>query len=163
MHLHKIFDATVISILLNARESWSLNKSVEKIDGCYTIMLRRVKNINPQSHTSNRALYNGRQPISHAVRQRHLRLADHIIRENEPDTKLLFRNLKPPEEDVGQTKPCRPSLNKTMGWTRTKLRCWYKTENDGENTSCHYQVDDQSKKVSLSIGSNHWWMKRLRY
>ena len=88
----KVFDATVISILLYACESWSLNKSLErKIDGCYTRMLRRVKNINPQSHTSNRNPYNGRHPISHVVRHQHrIRLAGHIIRGNEPATKLLF-------------------------------------------------------------------------
>ena len=61
----KTFDATVISILLYACESWSLNKSLErKIDGCYTKMLRRVKNSNPQSHVFNRILYNDRHPIS---------------------------------------------------------------------------------------------------
>ena len=72
----KFYDAKVKSIFLYAYKSWSINKSLErKIDGCYTRMLRRVKNINPQSHTSNRVLYNGRHPISHVVTQCRLRLA----------------------------------------------------------------------------------------
>ena len=86
----KIFDATVMSILLYACESWSLNKSLErKIDGCYTRMLRRVKNINRRSHTTNAVLYNERIPISQVIRQRRLRLAGHVIRGNEPATSFL--------------------------------------------------------------------------
>ena len=67
------------------------NKSLErKIDGCYTRMLRRVKNINFQSHKTGTVHYNGRIPISLVIRQRRLRLAGHVIRGNEPATQLLF-------------------------------------------------------------------------
>jgi len=42
----QLFQSTIESILLYSCESWSLTKAQEKrIDGCYTRMLRKVKNI----------------------------------------------------------------------------------------------------------------------
>ena len=118
----KIFDATTISFLLYACESWSLNKSLErKIDGSYTRMLRRVKNINPLSHTTNRALYGKRPPISKVIQNRRLRLAGHVARGNEPATKLLFWEPEKPKRIGRPTKTISKLIKEDTGLEEGEL------------------------------------------
>ena len=119
----KIFDATIMSILLYACESWSLNKSLErKIDGCYTRMLRRVKNINPLSHTTNKVLYGGRPPISKVIQNRRLRLAGHVVRGSEPATNLLFWEPEKPRRRGRPTKTIYNLIKEDTGLEGAELK-----------------------------------------
>ena len=101
-----IFKATVESILLYSCESWSLTATLsKKVDGSYTRMLRKVKNIPPSSHITNRDLYGDLPPVSSLIQKRRLQLAGHVLRGNEPATKLLLW-----EPEVAQRKRGRPRM-----------------------------------------------------
>ena len=55
---HKIFAATVESVLLYGCEAWTITNKVERdLDGCYTRMLRTVYNIHWKQHMTNKELY----------------------------------------------------------------------------------------------------------
>ena len=86
-----LFKATVESILLYSCESWSLTVALtKKLDGAYTRMLRRVKNINANAHLTNKILYGRLPKISSLIQKRRLQLAGHVIRGNEPAMKLVL-------------------------------------------------------------------------
>ena len=86
-----LFKATVESILLYSCESWSLTVALtKKLDGAYTRMLRRVKNINTDARVSNEILYGRLPKLSSLIQKRRLQLAGHVIRGNEPATKLIL-------------------------------------------------------------------------
>ena len=86
-----LFKSTVESILLYSCESWSLTSTLsKKLDGVYTRMLRKVKNIQPTAHITNKALYGNLPKLSSLIQKRRLQLAGHVIRGNEPATKLLL-------------------------------------------------------------------------
>ena len=54
----RIFKSTVEPIFLYGCESWSMTKCLtKKVDGTYTRMLRRVKNVSWREHMSNEQLY----------------------------------------------------------------------------------------------------------
>eukprot|EP00111_Clytia_hemisphaerica_P010883 TCONS_00031851-protein len=54
----QLFKSTVESILLYSCESWSLTSTLtKKLDGAYTRMLRKVKNIQSNVHITNKVLY----------------------------------------------------------------------------------------------------------
>ena len=81
---------SVEPILLYGSESWSLTSSSTKsIDGTYTRMLRAVQNISWQDHIPNSILYGDLPPISSVIRKRRL-LAGHIVRHDEPASRVLF-------------------------------------------------------------------------
>ena len=90
----RLFQATVESILLYGSETWTMKKSlINKIDGCYTIMLRMALNVSWTSHTTNRVVY-GRLPrVSSKIQERRMRLAGYIHRHedliNSPRTTSL--------------------------------------------------------------------------
>ena len=54
----RLFIATVESVLLYGSETWTLTKTMGKqIKGCYTRMLRMVKNVSGNDHITNVELY----------------------------------------------------------------------------------------------------------
>ena len=66
----------VHSVLLYNSDTWSINKSMQKIiDGCYTRMLRMATNASWKEKTTNEVLYQDLQPLSQTIRERRLRLA----------------------------------------------------------------------------------------
>ena len=80
----KFFTATVESVLLYGCESWTLASRLEKrLDGCYTRMLRSVKQIHWERHVTNLELYGGLPRVSTKIRARRLRLAGHCLRHAE--------------------------------------------------------------------------------
>eukprot|EP00111_Clytia_hemisphaerica_P012249 TCONS_00035971-protein len=87
----QLFKSTVESILLYSCESWSLTSTLtKKLDGGYTRMLRKVKNIQSNVHITNKVLYGKLHRLSSLIQKRRLQLAGHVIRGNEPASKLLL-------------------------------------------------------------------------
>ena len=64
--------------------------AVKKVDGTYTRMLRRVKNISRRDRLSNAQLYGQIPKLSTINKRRWLALAGHVARHNEPAKTLLF-------------------------------------------------------------------------
>jgi len=92
----RIFKSTVESILLYGCESWAMTKAaVKKVDGAFTRMLRRVKNVSWRAHMTNERLYGQIPKLSATIKRRRLALAGHVSRHNEPASTLL---LWSPEE-----------------------------------------------------------------
>ena len=77
----KLFQATVVSILLYGSETWTISNTLAKrIDGCFTRMLRMALNISWKAHLTNEVVY-GRLPrITQTIRARRMKLAGHMSR-----------------------------------------------------------------------------------
>ena len=88
----KFFRACVESILLYNSETWTITQAMtNSINGLYTKLLRRAKNVSWRDHVSNQELYGNLPSLSSTIRQRRLRFAGHCFRaENQPITKLLL-------------------------------------------------------------------------
>ena len=106
---HRIFAATVESVLLYGCEAWTITNKVERdLDGCYTRMLRTVYNIHWQQHMTNKELYGDLPKLSQKIRERERRgrFAGHCFRnKNEPVSRLIHWIPK-----HGRRKPGRPPL-----------------------------------------------------
>lgn len=77
----KIFCATVEPILLYGSETWTLPVRLEKrLDGCYTRLLMRVKNLSWKKHPTLKQIYGNLVPASSLVRQRRTQFAGHCHR-----------------------------------------------------------------------------------
>ena len=66
---------------------------VKKVEGTYTRMLRRVKNVSWRVHLSNEQLYGPIPKLSATIKRRRLTLAGHVSRHNEHDYYLLQKGL----------------------------------------------------------------------
>ena len=87
----RIFKSTVEPIFLYGCESWTMTKSLaKKVDGTYTRMLRRVKNVSWRAHMSNEQLYGPIPKLSATIKRRRLTLAGHVFRHKEPAGSLIF-------------------------------------------------------------------------
>ena len=88
----KIFRTVVEPVLLYGSETWTLNKSdIKGLDGVYTRMLRRVLNVSWKSHTTNTVLYGSTPKLTTTIKQRRLRFAGHVHRnDQQPAQHLLF-------------------------------------------------------------------------
>ena len=78
----RILTDTVKSVLLYGSETWTMTKRLTKmVDGCYTRMLRMVRNINQYAlRTRNSELYRSLPNVSSKVADRRTRLAGHAQR-----------------------------------------------------------------------------------
>ena len=86
----RIFKSTVEPIFLYGCESWTMTKSLaKKVDGTYTRMLRRVKNVSWRAHMSNEQLYGPIPKLSATIKRRRLTLAGHVFRHKEPADSLI--------------------------------------------------------------------------
>ena len=75
----QFFRSTVESVLLYGSESWTLTKKMEKrLDGNYTRLLRKVKNITWKEKKTNEELYGNLDCISNVIRTRRLRFIGHV-------------------------------------------------------------------------------------
>ena len=74
--------ATVESILLYGSETWTITKNMSnRIDGCYTNMLRKALNIDNIWYKINNILVYGSLPkVTTKIERRGVRLAGHIAR-----------------------------------------------------------------------------------
>ena len=118
-----IFKCTVESILLYGCESCVMtNAAGKKVDGTYTRILRRVKNISWKDLLSNAQLYGQIPKLSTIIKQRRLAVAGHIARHNKPAKTMLFG---PPEECRRKGRPSitlKDVLQKDTGLTFNELR-----------------------------------------
>ena len=77
----KIFKSTVEPILLYGSETWSLTRKLEKhLDGTYTRLLRRVKNLSWRDHPTKDLIYGSLRPISLVLRAKRVQFAGHCLR-----------------------------------------------------------------------------------
>ena len=77
----KIFRVTVEPILLYGSETWTLSaKQHQRLDGCYTRLLRRVLNLSWKKHPTLATLYGNLPPISLLVKRRRIQFAGHCAR-----------------------------------------------------------------------------------
>ena len=88
----RFFRACIESVQLYGSETWTITaKMKQRIDGCYTRLLRRALNISWRSHTTNKDLYCNIPLLSSTIRQRRLRFVGHCCRaENQLANKPLF-------------------------------------------------------------------------
>ena len=78
-----LFRATTETILLYGSQTWALTAAEERdLNGTYTRMLRKVKNIGWQDKIPNVTLYGNLTPIVDTIRERRLRLAGHVHRDH---------------------------------------------------------------------------------
>ena len=80
----RLFIATVESVLLYGSETWTLTKTLSnRLDGCYTRLLRKALNISWRQHQTNDQLYGGLPKASTKIRKRRMRIAGHCVRHPE--------------------------------------------------------------------------------
>ena len=92
----KTFKTIIEPILLYGSETWTLSKQQEKrLDGTYTRLLMRVKNLSWKNHPTLLQIYGNIPRISQVVRKRRNQFAGHCYRaEHEIISSLLL--WKPP-------------------------------------------------------------------
>ena len=79
----QIFRATVEPILLYGSETWTLSSKLEKrLDGTYTRLLMRVKNLSWKQHPTRTQIYEDLPPVSTVVKARRVQFAGHCLRAN---------------------------------------------------------------------------------
>ena len=65
-------------------ETWTITKTLQnRINGCYTKLLRYACNISWKSYTSNNKLYGKLEHIDTRIKRRRLQFAGHCYRSNE--------------------------------------------------------------------------------
>lgn len=80
----KFFRACVEPVLLYGSETWTMNKQFQKrLDGCYTRLLMKAKNINWKQHPTLQYIYDDLPPVSAVLAQRRARFAGHCMRASE--------------------------------------------------------------------------------
>lgn len=77
----EIFRATVEPILLYGSETWTLPVKLQKrLDGCYTRLLMRAKNLSWKKHPTLKQIYGELNPASSSVKARRTQFAGHCQR-----------------------------------------------------------------------------------
>ena len=77
----KTFRTLIEPVLLYGSETWTMTRAMEKsIDGCYTNLLKKVKNIDWADHPTLAQIYNGLPRISTTLSSRRLRFSGHCFR-----------------------------------------------------------------------------------
>ena len=87
-----IFRATVEAILLYGSETWTMSaKFIKRLDGTYTRLLRRAKNLSWRNHPTRELIYGDLCPVSSLVKARRVQFAGHCYRaENEVISSLIL-------------------------------------------------------------------------
>ena len=77
----KFFRACVEPVLLYGSETWTMKKEFEKrLDGCYTRLLMRARNLSWKKHPTLRRIYGDLPSITSVLAQRRARFAGHCMR-----------------------------------------------------------------------------------
>ena len=119
----RIFKSTAESILLYGCESWTMTKTlVKKVDGTYTRMLRRVKNVSWRAHMSNEQLYGPIPKLSATIMRRRLTLAGHVSRHNEPAGSLIFWSPEEPRRRGRPNTTLKDVLKSDTGLSNDEMR-----------------------------------------
>ena len=102
----RLFIATVESILYGL-ETWTITKTLSnKIDGCYTRMLRMALDIDWRAHKTNKEVYGNLPRASFKIQERRMKLAGHLERHDD----LIAHNLVLWEPTQGHRSRGRPTL-----------------------------------------------------
>ena len=76
-----LFRSCIESILLYGAETWTMKKVLQnRLDGIYTRLLMRVKNLNWKDHPTKPQIYGDIPPISSTLAKRRARFAGHCHR-----------------------------------------------------------------------------------
>ena len=87
----KFFKACVEPVLLYGSETWTLNREFEKrINGCYTRLLMKAKNIIWKRHPTLQRIYGDLPPISTILAQRRARFAGHCMRASDQEISSIL-------------------------------------------------------------------------
>ena len=77
----QLFKCLIEPILLYGCETWTLSKKAEKrLDGTYTRLLMRVKNLSWKHHPSKQQIYGDLPPVSSLVKSKRVQFAGHCLR-----------------------------------------------------------------------------------
>ena len=87
-----IFKTLIEPILLYGSETWTLtSKQQQRVDGTYTRLLMRVKNISWKRHPTKQQIYNNLTPVSNIIKRRRIQFAGHCFRaSNEMASKFVL-------------------------------------------------------------------------
>ena len=86
----RLFLATVESVLLYGSQTWTIDKSLQnRLDGCYTRMLRMALDICWTQKLTNKQLYGELPPVPSKVAYRRMLLAGHCVRHPEEEASKL--------------------------------------------------------------------------
>ena len=121
----RIFKSVVEPILLYGSETWTISRKLEKrLDGTYTNLLRRVKNLSWKSHPSLAEIYGDLDRLSCVLRQRRLEYAGHCERADKevisslllwkPSGKVYSRKLTYVDTLIRDTGVPLENLNQAM-------------------------------------------------
>ena len=82
-----LFKATTEAILLYGSQTWTLTVEEEKsLDGAYTRMLTKVKNVSWQDKIANKTLYGKLKPVTQIIHEHRMGLAGHVYRDKTSPT-----------------------------------------------------------------------------
>ena len=121
----RIFKSVVEPILLYGSETWTISRKLEKrLDGTYTNLLRRVKNLSWKSHPTLAEIYGDLDRLSCVLRQRRLEYAGHCERADKevisslllwkPSGKVYSRKLTYVDTLIRDTGIPLENLNQAM-------------------------------------------------
>ena len=110
----QFFRAAIESILIYGSECWTLTKALEsKLNGTYTKMLRRVKNISWKQHLTNTLLYGGIPPLTETIKHRRLKFVAHCWRRREEVVHQVLL-WEPVHGKRGRGRPCRTYVQQLL-------------------------------------------------
>ena len=76
-----IFKTLIEPILLYGSETWTLSsKQQDRLDGNYTRLLMRVKNLSWKCHPTKEQIYGNLPPVSQVIKRRRVQFAGHCFR-----------------------------------------------------------------------------------
>ena len=76
-----IFKTLIEPILLYGSETWTLSSKLQKrVDGTYTRLLMRIKNISWKRHPTKQQIYNDLPQVSKIIKRRRVQFAGHCFR-----------------------------------------------------------------------------------
>ena len=77
----KVFRVTIEPILMYGSETWIMTKKMEKrLDGTYTRLLMRAKNLSWRNHPTKKQIYGNLPSISSLLQARRVQFAGHCLR-----------------------------------------------------------------------------------
>ena len=85
--------------------TWTIKKEFEKrLDGCYTRLLMKAKNLSWKKHPTRHRIYGDLHPISTTVAQRRARFAGHCMRASDQ----VISSILPSREPLNNKRGRRP-------------------------------------------------------
>ena len=76
-----IFKTLIEPILLYGSETWTISSKLQKrVDGTYTRLLMRIKNISWKRHPTKQQIYNDLPQVSQIIKKRRVQFAGHCYR-----------------------------------------------------------------------------------